>query len=107
MSNEEKQNGSEETPTAEEAPAAEKGAERGLRKERIGVVSSDNMNKTIVVSVVRRVPHPKFRKIVKRTTKLYAHDEKEEAKIGDKVRVTETKPMSKKKCWRLVEVLSH
>ena len=113
MSNEEKQNGSEETPTAEEtsaaeeAPAADKGAERGLRKERIGVVSSDNMNKTIVVTVVRRVPHPKFRKIVKRTTKLYAHDEKEEAKIGDRVRVTETKPMSKKKCWRLVEVLSH
>ena len=91
---------------SEEIPS-DKGAERGLRKERIGVVSSDNMNKTIVVSVVRRVPHPKFRKIIKRTTKLYAHDEKEEAKIGDKVRVTETKPMSKKKCWRLVEVLSH
>jgi small subunit ribosomal protein S17 len=53
------------------------------------------------------VPHAKFRKIVKLTTKLYAHDEKGEAKIGDKVRITETKPMSKKKCWRLVEVLSH
>ena len=91
---------------SEEKPS-DKGVERGLRKERIGVVSSDNMNKTIVVSVVRRVPHPKFRKIIKRTTKLYAHDEKEEAKIGDRVRVTETKPMSKKKCWRLVEVLSH
>ena len=65
------------------------------------------MNKTIVVDVVRRVPHAKFRKIVKLTTKLYAHDEKSEAKIGDKVRITETKPMSKKKCWRLVEVLSH
>ena len=90
-----------------EEKLSDKGAERGLRKERIGVVSSDNMNKTIVVTVVRRVQHPKFRKIVKRTTKLYAHDEKEEAKIGDKVRVTETKPMSKKKCWRLVEVLSH
>ena len=90
-----------------EENSSDKGAERGLRKERVGVVSSDKMNKTIVVSVVRRVPHVKFRKIVKLTTKLYAHDEKSEAKIGDKVRITETKPMSKKKCWRLVEVLSH
>ncbi len=80
---------------------------RGLRKERVGVVTSDSMDKTIVVAVVRRVPHPKFRKIIKRTTKLYAHDEKGEAKTGDKVRVAEIKPMSKKKCWRLVEVLAH
>lgn len=80
---------------------------RGLRKERVGVVVSDKMTNTIVVAVVRRVPHPKFRKIIKRTTKLYAHDEKEEAKIGDKVRIIEGRPMSKKKCWRLVEVLAH
>lgn len=80
---------------------------RGLRKERVGVVVSDKMANTIVVAVVRRVPHPKFRKIIKRTTKLYAHDEKEEAKIGDKVRIIEGRPMSKKKCWRLVEVLAH
>ncbi len=80
---------------------------RGLRKERVGVVTSDKMDKTIVVVVVRRVPHPKFRKIIKLTTKLYAHDEKGEAKTGDKVRIIETKPMSKSKCWRLVEVLAH
>ncbi|MED5471395.1 MAG: 30S ribosomal protein S17 [Verrucomicrobiota bacterium] len=90
-----------------EEKSSDKETARGLRKERVGVVSSDKMNKTIVVDVVRRVPHAKFRKIVKLTTKLYAHDEKSEAKIGDKVRITETKPMSKKKCWRLVEVLSH
>lgn len=80
---------------------------RGLRKSRVGVVVSDKMDKTIVVAVVRRVPHPQFRKIVKRTTKLYAHDEKSEAREGDKVRIVEGRPISKSKCWRLVEVLSH
>ena len=80
---------------------------RGLRKSRVGVVISDKMDKTIVVAVVRRVPHPQFRKIVKRTTKLHAHDEKGEATVGDKVRIIETRPVSKSKCWRLVEVLSH
>jgi len=80
---------------------------RGLRKERVGVVTSDKMEKTIAVSVVRRVPHPKFRKIIKRTTKLYAHDEKSEATVGDKVRIVEIRPMSKLKRWRLVEVLAH
>ncbi len=80
---------------------------RTLRKERVGVVVSDKMDSTITVAVVRRVPHPKFRKIIKRTTKLYAHDEKGVAKAGDKVRVAEIKPMSKNKRWRLVEVLSH
>ncbi len=80
---------------------------RGLRKERVGVVVSDKMEKTIVVAVVRRVPHPKFRKIIKSTTKLYAEDTKGEAKIGDKVRVVETRPLSKLKRWRLVEVLAH
>ena len=90
---------------SEETQAPEKS--RGLRKERVGIVVSDKMDKTIVVAVVRRVPHPKFKKIVKLTTKLYAEDAKGEAKVGDKVRVIETKPISKKKCWRLVEVLAH
>ena len=82
-------------------------SKRTLRKERVGIVVSDKMDSTIIVAVVRRVPHPKFRKIIKRTTKLYAHDEKSAAKIGDKVRVVEIKPMSKNKRWRLIEVLNH
>lgn len=90
-----------------ENQSVETESSRGLRKERVGVVSSDSMEKTIVVSVVTRVPHERFRKIVKKTTKLYAHDEEGLAKKGDKVRVAETKPISKNKCWRLVEVLSH
>lgn len=90
------------------APVAEAPEqERGLRKTRIGVVVSDKMEKTIVVDVIRRVPHPAFKKIVKRTTKLYAHDEKGEAKVGDKVMIMETKPMSKRKRWRLTKVLAH
>lgn len=80
---------------------------RGRRKSRVGVVVSDKMDKTIVVSVVRRVPHPKFGKIIKKTTKLYAADEKNEAKTGDRVRVVECRPLSKLKRWRLVEVLKH
>lgn len=87
----------------EETPAET----RGLRKTRVGIVTSDKMKQTIVVDVVRRVPHPRFKKIVKRTTKLYAHDEKEEAVVGDRVLVVETRPVSKKKRWRLVEVRSH
>ena len=87
-------------------PAAEE-TKRTLRKERVGVVTSDKMDKTIVVRVVRRVPHPQFRKIIKRTSRFYAHDEKGEAKIGDKVRITETKAVSKNKRWRLLEVLAH
>ena len=80
---------------------------RSSRRSLVGVVVSDKMNKTIKVELVRRVPHPKFRKIVKRSTTVFAHDEKEEAKIGDKVVVMETRPVSKNKCWRLTEVLSH
>lgn len=80
---------------------------RSTRKTRVGVVISDKMDKTIVVGVVRRVPHPKFRKIVKKTTKLYAADDAGEAKIGDRVRVMECRPLSKLKRWRLVEVLKH
>ena len=90
--------------TSEEAGAGERTA---LRKTRVGIVKSDKMAKTIVVEVTRRVPHPRFRKIVKRSSKFYAHDEKGEAKVGDKVRISETKPISKNKRWRLVEVLAH
>lgn len=82
-------------------------AERGLRKTRVGVVVSDKMAKTIVVEEVRRVPHPRFKKIVKLTKKLYVHDENEEAKVGDKVMVMETRPLSKSKRWRLLKVLAH
>jgi small subunit ribosomal protein S17 len=88
------------------APAAAS-EDRGRRKQRVGVVTSSSMSKTIVVAVIRRVPHPKFRKIVKKTTKLYAHDEKSEAKVGDRVQVQECRPLSKLKRWQLVEVLKH
>ena len=87
--------------------ATEEPKKRGMRKTRVGMVISDKAEKTIVVEVVRRVPHPKFGKIVKQTTRLYVHDEEGEAKAGDKVRIMETRPISKKKCWRLVEVLAH
>ncbi|MEZ5300643.1 MAG: 30S ribosomal protein S17 [Verrucomicrobiales bacterium] len=93
--------------SAENQDPAATADSRGLRKTRVGVVVSDKMAKTIVVAVERRVPHPKFHKIVRRTSKLYAHDESGEAKVGDKVRVMETRPTSKLKRWRLVEVLSH
>ncbi len=79
---------------------------RGHRKERIGEVVSDKMSKTIVVRVERRLQHPQFKKVVTRFKKLYAHDEKGEAKVGDRVRVEETRPLSKIKCWRLVEVVA-
>lgn len=79
----------------------------GLRKTRVGVVTSTKMDKTIVVEYVARVPHPKFKKIVKKSKKFYAHDENSTAKIGDKVRIVETRPLSKLKCWELVEVLTH
>jgi small subunit ribosomal protein S17 len=80
---------------------------RGIRKTLIGEVVSDKMDKTVVVRTVSRVPHPRFGKIVKHTAKFHAHDEKNEAKTGDKVRITETRPLSKTKRWRLVEVLKH
>lgn len=79
----------------------------GLRKTRVGVVTSTKMDKTIVVEDVARVPHPKFKKIVKKSKKFYAHDENSTAKVGDKVRIVETRPLSKLKCWELVEVLTH
>lgn len=80
-------------------------AARGHRKERIGDVVSNKMAKTIVVRVERRFPHPRFKKVVTAYKKLYAHDEKSEARVGDKVRITETRPLSKTKRWRLVEVV--
>ena len=79
----------------------------GLRKTRVGVVTSTKMDKTIVVEYVARVPHPKFKTIVKKSKKFYAHDENSTAKVGDKVRIVETRPLSKLKCWELVEVLTH
>lgn len=79
----------------------------GLRKTRVGVVTSTKMDKTIVMEYVARVPHPKFKKIVKKSKKFYAHDENSTAKVGDKVRIVETRPLSKLKCWELVEVLTH
>jgi small subunit ribosomal protein S17 len=80
-------------------------AKRGNRKERVGEVVSNKMAKTIVVKVERRFPHPQYKKIVTAYSKFYAHDEKNEAKIGDRVRIEETRPLSKTKCWRLVEVV--
>jgi small subunit ribosomal protein S17 len=82
-------------------------AARGIRKTLVGEVVSDKMDKTVVVRTVSRVPHPRFGKIVKHTAKFHAHDEKNEAKTGDKVRIAETRPLSKTKRWRLVEVLKH
>ena len=79
--------------------------ERNLRKVRIGKVVSDKMDKTIVVAVVDNVKHPLYSKIVKRTYKLKAHDENNECKIGDRVKVMETRPLSKDKRWRLVEIV--
>ncbi len=78
---------------------------RGNRKERVGEVVSNKMAKTIVVRVERRFPHAQYKKIVTTYSKFYAHDEKNEAKIGDRVRIEETRPLSKTKCWRLVEVI--
>jgi small subunit ribosomal protein S17 len=78
---------------------------RNLRKTRIGVVTSNKMTKTITVAVERKVKHPIYGKFVKKTTKFHAHDEKNEASIGDIVRIMETRPLSKTKRWRLVEIV--
>ena len=78
-----------------------------LRKTRVGVVISDKMDKTLVVEHVARVTHPRFNKIVKRSKKYYVHDETSQAKVGDRVRIVETKPLSKLKRWSLAEVLTH
>ena len=78
---------------------------RNLRKERIGVVVSNKMQKSIVVQVERREKHPKYGKFVKKTSKFAAHDENNDCGIGDTVRISETRPLSKNKCWRLVEII--
>jgi small subunit ribosomal protein S17 len=80
-------------------------SERNLRKTRIGTVVSNKMTKTVTVTVERRVKHPIYGKFVKKTTKFHAHDEKNECTVGDLVRIMETRPLSKTKRWRLVEVL--
>lgn len=79
--------------------------DRNLRKTRVGLVTSDKMDKTVVVSVKDRVQHPLYKKIVNRTIKLKAHDENNECGIGDRVRVMETRPLSKDKRWRVVEII--
>ena len=78
---------------------------RKTRKERTGLVVSNKMEKSVVVEVLRRVRHPKYKKFVKRSSRFMAHDEKNECNIGDTVRIMETRPLSKNKCWRLVEIL--
>jgi small subunit ribosomal protein S17 len=80
---------------------------RSLRKTRVGEVISDKMDKTIVVKTITRVPHPLFGKIVKQVKKFHVHDEKNEAKVGDRVSIMETRPLSRLKRWRLVEVIRH
>ena len=79
--------------------------ERKLRKTRVGVVSSNKMEKTITVSVVRKLKHPKYGKFLKKTKKFHAHDEKNECNIGDTVKIMETRPLSATKRWRLVEIV--
>ena len=78
---------------------------RNLRKERIGVVTSDKMEKSIVVSVERKVKHPKYGKFVKKTTRFVAHDENNDCHVGGTVRIMETRPLSKSKNWRMVEIV--
>ena len=80
-------------------------AERGKRRHEVGVVTSDKMNKTVVVRIDRRMPHPVYGKMVTRTRKLKAHDEENSAKTGDTVRIMETRPLSKDKRWRVVEIV--
>ena len=78
---------------------------RNLRKERIGIVVSDKMDKSIVVAEKRKVKHPIYGKFVNKTTKFHVHDEKNDCNVGDTVRIMETRPLSKTKCWRLVEII--
>jgi len=78
---------------------------RKLRKEKIGIVVSNKMDKSFVVEVERRVKHPKYGKFVKKTSRFMAHDEQNQTSEGDKVRIAETRPVSKSKCWRLVEII--
>ena len=90
---------------AELAKGVSEATERTSRKTRVGMVVSDKMQKTVVVSIERRVQHPVYGKMVRRTKKLKAHDEQNEAKTGDTVRIMETRPLSKDKRWRVVEII--
>ena len=92
------------TATTPATPSAQAPA-RGHKKERVGEVISSKMTKTIIVRVQRRFPHPQFKKVISQFNKFYAHDEKGEAKPGDRVRIQECRPLSKTKRWRLVEVV--
>lgn len=94
-----------EVTTTESTPSTQEGS--SSIKEREGVVVADKMNKTIVVKVTRRVPHPLYKKIIKISKRLYAHDENGEAKVGDTVRVVECRPLSKTKRWQLKEIIRH
>ena len=89
----------------ESGTAQSAGQERNSRKTRVGMVVSDKMQKTVVVSIERRVQHPVYGKMVRRTKKLKAHDEENQAKTGDTVRIMETRPLSKDKRWRVVEII--
>ncbi|NLL62645.1 MAG: 30S ribosomal protein S17 [Ruminococcaceae bacterium] len=80
-------------------------SERNLRKTRVGIVSSDKMDKTVVISVKERVKHPLYKKIINRTVKIKAHDEENKCQIGDRVLIMETRPLSKDKRWRVVEII--
>jgi small subunit ribosomal protein S17 len=95
----------EQTATAATVPAVGEADDRGRRKVREGLVVSDKMEKTIVVAVEDRVKHPKYGKVIRRTSKLKAHDEQNTAGIGDRVLLMETRPLSSTKRWRLVEIL--
>ena len=90
---------------AEDKMVEDKMVERNLRKTRIGVVKSNKMDKTVTVTVERRVKHPIYGKFVKKTTSFHAHDEKNECTVGDVVKIMESRPLSKTKRWRLVEVI--
>ncbi len=92
------------TTGAQNTPGTQ-GAERGTRKTRVGLVVSDKMAKTVVVAIERRVPHPVYGKMVTRTKRVKAHDEDNSAKTGDTVRIAETRPLSKDKRWRVVEIV--
>ena len=85
----------------------ESASSRGLRKERVGQVVSTKMNKTAIVETTTRVPHAKFGKIIKQVKRFYVHDEEGKAQLGDTVLITETRPLSKLKRWRLVEIIKH
>jgi small subunit ribosomal protein S17 len=95
------------TPTTATGATAATASARGLRKERVGQVVSTKMQKTAIVETTTRVPHAKFGKIVKQVKRFYAHDEERKAQLGDTVRIAETRPLSKLKRWRLVEIIKH